>query len=297
MKKQALILVSIMLAAVMTACGNSPDRSGSDADKWGSAPESTAAGGITYKGSASGETFLKGLDGKPIEVSEIDSLADKNYEPTAVLDENNFGHAECNGFAYVFEPSVFFEESEDPELFDNGYYTGEKGKPVTEFMRVNVGDKFNGLTVKSARAVFSTLNTDLGDGYYYEGSEIKFDGEITLTGWLSIPSVDEKYPNVILDMSFYCDNEKKLPLSVDFVCNPKFGGYYHIPRETIIGIYTDIPQISLGKYPDYDIDFQGLKEGDAWVKAEITVTDVKMICGIQGDGGHVTAKLGNIKLM
>lgn len=291
MKKQALILVSILLAAVMTACGNSPESSVPDADK---GPESAMTGGITYKGSASGETFLKGLDGKPIKVSEITSLADKNYELTAVLDENNFGRAECNGFAYAFEPSVCYEGSEDPELFDGDVYIGKDAERSSEFMKVSTGDKFGTLTVKSALTVFSTINTDLGSGYYYEGSEIDFDGEITLTGWISIPSIDPKYPNVSLDISFYCDNEKKLPLSVDFVCNPKYGGYYHKPGGTI-KIYTDIPEIYLGKYSDYDLDFQGLKEGDSRVKAEITVTDIRMICGIQGNGGKVTAKITDIK--
>lgn len=291
MKKQALILVSIMLAAVMTACGNSPESSVPDADK---GPESAMTGGITYKGSASGETFLKGLDGKPIDVSEIASLADKNYELTAVLDENNFGHAECHGFAYAFEPSVCYEGSENPELFDGDVYIGKAAEISSEFKKVSTGDKFGTLTVKSARTVFSTLNTDLGGGYYYEGSEIEFDGEITLTGWISIPTVDKKYPNVVLDMLFYCDNEKKLPLSVDFVCNPEYGGYYHVPSE-MPEKYTDIPEIYLGKYPDYDIDFQGLKEGDSRVKAEITVSDVGMIYGIQGNGGCVTAKITDIK--
>lgn len=295
MKKQAFFLISIFLATVLTACNSSQGQSSSNLDQDSSNSESLTVGEITYKGETSGETFLIGLDGKPINTSEITSLADKNYEPTSVLDEENFSRAECNGFAYVFKPSLVLHESDNPELFDAGFYIGEKAPVDSEFMRASVGDEFNGLTVKAARAVFSTLNTDIGDEYYYEGSELQFDGEIAITGWIIIPTVDEKYPDVVLDMAFYCDSNNKLPLSPSFICNSKYG-YYHIPGGAT-KIYTDIPQISIGKYPDYNIDFQGLKEGDAWVKAEVTVTDVKMICGIQGDMGHVTATLTKIRLL
>ena len=297
MKKYFSILAAVLL---LTGCtGKKPASDSSEVSESSvitdSAPESAPVGGITYKGSASGETFLKGLDGKPIEISEITSLADKNYEPTSVLDENNFGKAECSGFAYAFEPAVFYEKSEHPELFNNDVYIGKEEEQSSEFIRVNTGDKFGTLTVKSARAVFSTGNTDFGEEYYYEGSEIEFDGEITLTGLISIPSINPHYPSVILDMSFYCDDEKKLPLSVNYVINPEYGGYYHIPNSRM-NIYSDIPELSLGKYQDYDdLDFQGLKEGDSWVKAEITVTDVKMKFGIQGYMGPVTAALIDVK--
>lgn len=293
---------SVLAAAFLLLTGCTDEKTASDSSETSestdfsdSAPESLPVGGITYKGSASGETFLKGLDGKPIEVSEITSLADKDYKPTAVLDENNFGKAECNGFAYAFEPAIFYEKSEHPELFDDDWYIGKDAEKSSEFIRVSAGDKFGSLTVKSARAVFSTANSYLGDGYYYEGSEIVFDGEITLTGWITIPSINPQYPSVILDMSFGCDDEKKLPLSVNYVCNPEGGGYYHVPQ-IVMERYSDIPEISLGKYSDYDdIDFQGLKEGDYRVKAEITVTDVKMEYGIQGYMGPVTATLVNVK--
>ncbi len=297
MKKQAAILISLLLAVALTACSSSrersdPDRGGSVSDQGGSAPEGITSGGITYKGSASGETFLKGLDGKPISVSDITSLTDGDYKPTAVLDKNSFSRAECTGFAYGFKPNIIFEESEAPELFDEGLYIGKEAEPSSEFIKVSVGDTFGGLTVKSARTVFSDVNSNNGEGYY-EGSEIEFDGNITLTGWLNIPSLDEKYPSLVLDMTFYCDNNNKLPLSSIFNYNEKYG-FYHLPSEKLT-LYTDVPEIYLGKYPDYDIDFQGLKEGDVWTKAEITVTEVKMVCGIQGDMGHVTASLSNIK--
>ncbi len=292
MKKQAILLISILLATVLTACSGSREQSSSNSDQGNSNSESSTIGKITYKGATSGETFFIGLDGKPIDVSEITALTNKKYEPTAVLDKENFSRAECNGFAYAFEPNIMFEEKSNPELFANGFYVGEETQPVSDYVKVSVGDKFNGLTVKSARTVFSMLNTDIDEEYYYEGGEIEFDGDITLNGWIIIPEVDEKYPDVVLDILFYCDRDNKLPLSPLFLCNEK-NGYYHIPVEAT-KIYTDIPEVSLGKYPDYNIDFHGLKEGDTWVKVEITVTDVKMVCGIQGDAGHVTATLSDI---
>lgn len=294
MKKQAILLISILLATVLTACSGSREQSSSNSDQGNSNSESSTIGKITYKGATSGETFFIGLDGKPIDVSEITALTNKKYEPTAVLDKENFSRAECNGFAYAFEPNIMFEEKSNPELFANGFYVGEETQPVSDFVRVNVGDKFNGLTVKTAKTVFNAFNSNKSKGYY-EGSELEFDGELVLTGWLTIPPLDDKYPDLVLDMTFDCDADNKLPLSSIF-CYDQDQGFYHCPSLRY-GIFSDIPTIFLGEYRDCNVDFQGLTEGDTLVRVQIIVSDLKMVCGIQGDYGSVTATLVDVKLL
>ncbi|MDE7400175.1 MAG: hypothetical protein K2N06_11695 [Oscillospiraceae bacterium] len=284
MKRFASIIVTTIFIAGLAGCNKSAD-SGDSSD---TVSESVFVGEVIYNGSTTAETFLTGLDGKAITAAEITRLAVKDSKMDGVLDQISFERAECDGFAYAFKPSVYFDKSANSEMFNEDVFIGE-GVNSTEFTRVNVGDKFGGLTVKSARTVFSAVN--MNDESYYEGSEIEFEGEITLTGVMHIPQVDDKYQNVYLDMEFSPDSTTKFPLSVIF-----FATDGKITRSTYCrgGYYTDIPTIYLGKFSDYDINFDGISQGESQA-AEITVDNVKMVCGIQGDCGHVTADLVSVK--
>lgn len=283
MKKFAQIVITTVLIAGMAGCNKPADSEDSPSTE----SELAFVGEVIYDGSTTAETFLVGLDGKAVTAAEITRLYTKDSNAPAVLDENSFERAECDGFAYGYVPSVYYDKETNPEMFNEDVFIGEEIES-TEFMRVNVGDKFGGLTVKSARTVFSANNMN---GAYYEGSEIEFDGEITLTGILHIPQVDEKYPNVYLDMEFSPDSMTKSPLSMDFLAIN--GAFTHSARE-IVGKYTDIPTIYLGKFTDYNIDFDGISQGESQ-SVEITVDNVKMVCGIQGDSSKVTANLLNVK--
>lgn len=288
MKKLAFISALLLLTFSLTACKKAPS-GGLDTES--SQPD--IRGRVTYNGATSGETFLTGLDGAPIDVSEISVLQNKKYDSTTELSESDFGRAECKGIAYAYKPSFVISKESSPELFEYDEYIGKRTPPSSEFFKVKDGDKFGSLTVKNARTVFSAVNTNTGSKNYYEGSELELDGELTLTGWISIPSVDEKYPNVILDMEFYCD-DTSLPLSVDFGCNEEYG-YYHGADTRGGYYYADVPVLSLGKFPDQTVDMGGLKEGDYDVKVEITVTNIKMVRGIQGNMSDPTAVLTDIK--
>lgn len=247
-------------------------------------------GPIIYNGSENSETFLVGLDGKKLNANEIKYLKDKDGKPTNTLDENNFGHAECIGFGYAFKPGVYFDGENAPEKFKDGGYIGEELGRSSEFFRVNAGDKFGDLTVHYARCIFSQIP---GEEPRYEGSEIWFTGEITLRGRIDIPSQDPKYPTVVLDMNFQGDPENALPVSAGFSYDPE-SGYIHSPNSTW-QTYTDVPGIRLGRYIDYDIDFDGLSEGDIGAEVEITITNIVITYGIQGYLGDPTAKLTSVK--
>lgn len=283
MKKFTSIIITVILIAGLAGC-NKPADSGDSSD---TVSETVFVGEVTYNGSTTAETFLTGLDGKAITAAEITRLAVKDSKMDGVLDETGFERAECDGFAYAFKPSVYFDKSENPELFNEDVFIGEKDDS-TEFTRVNVGDKFGGLTVKSARTIFSAVN--MNDAYY-EGSEIELEGEIVLTGVLHIPQVDDKYPNVYLDMEFSPDSTTRFPLSADFISE---NGRFTHSANSGVGYYSNIPKIYLGKFSDYNINFDGISQGESQA-AEIVVDNVKMVCGIRGDGGHVTADLVSVK--
>lgn len=245
---------------------------------------------IFYEGSLDCGTFLRAPDGKAVLTTEITSLSDKKYEPVNILKEDDFGEIVCEGFAFAFEPKIYIDKESDPEKFNEDYYIG-KDEISSDFIRVKVGDRFGGLTVKSARTVFHGLYEDTA---YYQGSEFELEGEIKLKGKLSIPSVDPKYPNVELDMSLQCGNESKLPLSPDFGYSEELG-FCHSPSSGW-GVYTDIPEIKLGTLSDCDTDLCGLGQGDRAV-VEATLKNVKMVCGIQGISCCVLAELVDIALV
>lgn len=293
MKKMlAIFTLTAIISAALSGCAKQHT-----ADDDGESEKPVDMGAIHYIDSTESETFLVGLDGKNIKASEIKYLKNKNYEPTNILDENDFGHAECIGFAYAFKPSVYFDSTIAPDKFSSdGYsYTGEDTAASSEFIRVNVGDKFGDLTVKSARCVFSNYNVHVDSDDYlgYEGSEIELDGEITLRGRLYIPPRDPKYPGMVQDMQFQGSVENGLPISAEFWHSPELG-FCHVPNSSVF-TYTDVPEIRLGGYPDYDIDFDGLSEGDINTEVEITITNIKICYGIQGNRSDPTAELVSVK--
>lgn len=282
-KTFAVVWATVVLIAGLAGCKHEEVPTGST--------ESWEKLDVTYNGSTTAETFLIGLDGKAITAAEITLLTDKNSKQTAVLDENDFERAECDGFAYAYVPSVYYDKETNPEMFNlNNMFIGDEIKS-TEFMRVKVGDKFGGLTIKSARTVFRVNDTN---STYYEGSEIEFDGEITLTGTLVMPNVpplNAPYPDAETPIRLDVTKETAFPLAVGFTFEN--GKFYH--NFDIYDVYTDIPGIWLGKFSEYNnIDFGGLSWCDS-TAAEVTVNNVRVSYGIRGAAIGISANILNIK--
>lgn len=246
------IVITAVLIAGMVGC-NKPAES---EDSSSAESESAFVGEVIYNGSTTSETFLTGLDGKAVNAAEITRLYTKDSNAPAVLDESSLERAECDGFAYAFKPD---DDSK-------------------EFIRINVGDKFGGLTVKSARAVFSANNMN---GAYYEGSEITFDGEITLNGTLNIPMEVENYPYDFTQEMFL--EPKSFPLSVMF--EAQNGNYQPMPEP---------PAVYIGNYRDCQIDLDGMTDGYRY-PAEITVSALSAFHGIGGAYGHIKGELENVR--
>lgn len=282
----AIFTLTAVIAAALTGCHKE------ELPRLEKVTEPVDLGPVYYNGSAEAETFLTGLDGKKIKASEIKYLKNKNNAPTTVLDESDFGHAECDGFTYGFVPGVYFDAESSPEKFgsDKLSYIGEKAGESKEFIRINVGDKFGSLTVKSAKCYFASYILNGEDYLGYSDGELEFDGEITLTGLLEIPEQISAYPGMVLEMNFFGGTENGIPLSIACWYEPETG-YRHIPLD-YHRAYTDVPLLYLGKFPDYSIDFDGLAEGDE-AKVEITVTGLKLFSDL-GEC-HATAEIVEVK--
>lgn len=252
-------------------------------------------GPIYYKNSTEGDTFLTGLDGNKIKASEIKYVFDKRFKQTNILDEKKFGHADCEGFTYAFKPGVYFDEIRDPEKFDESGYIGEYSEASTEYFRVNVGDRFGSLTVKSAKCDLGASEYNGEDYLGYQSGEIEFDGEITLTGLLNIQTrLGENYGNYEREMIFFAEPENGIPLSLECLYRPEYSSkIFHMP-DSRYKVYTDSPQLDIGKLSEYDLDFGGLTYGDT-ARVEITVTGLRLIGQLAGSGCFAYAELIDIK--
>lgn len=252
MKKSLIISVIIATALSLTACGDVSRKSDTSASDFS---ENISLGEITYNGSTNGETFLIGADGAAVLTEDISEVFDKNGQPTDILDKDNFGGVTCDGFAYVFELGG-----------------------SAEYKRINVGDKTGGLVVKSARVQFNRFG--------YEGSEIAFEGEVTLSGVLSVPKKDEINPTEIEgEMTFKCSSDSAIKISPAFLSE---NGVISVPQN------VDDFEIVLCKFSECKAELGEVKPGDA-VNAEITVQNVKLGCGIQGIANYTSAEISGFK--
>lgn len=255
-------------------------------------------------------TFLTAPDGTPIYTSELTRYQNPaefqgTHEqfPLEQFGEETFKSREllcdypevvCEGFAYAFIPRVNISLYGSPEKFKNQngimIYNGEKYPKGNDYFRLNVGEKFGGLTVKTANTFFSYENalyiedTYSGDldgipGLYLSKAEIQFEGSVEMTGYLEIRE-DEGY-STSGDMHFYPDSESaaKLPNAVYSLDreNPERGVFYEAFNSS--DGYGDLCDVFLGNMNDCaSVDFSGLQPGDnAHVK--LTIKDPRIFYG------------------
>ncbi len=225
------------------------------------------------------KTFLVGADGVPIYTSEIttvtvrDPRGDFGEREISVdeLDESTFASVVCEDFAYVHESRINMNAIDNPDMFEDGVYIGEELPPSTEYRRLRVGDRVGELTVRAAETVFSPDGEFAGYGSYLSSSGIYYDGELTVTGYLSI-----------VENPLYEDGKVSL-LPIDCplpsaICQYADGvGISHAP---ILGdgYYSETARFDLGYLGGINADMSGLKSGDANVKVRAVIGDIRTGC-------------------
>ncbi len=270
---------------------NDPENAPESANSTDSPPESSASEESVPKGEP---TFLTCVDGTIIYTSDIDLIESSDnadntrdtYSPDEFTKEG-FLDCEysviCDGFAYAFTSKDSFNPVQDPELFQVhesfSEYIGEEAAPSSEYYRVEPGDKFGELTVKSARTVFYTNYANYEDknidGAYTYGGTIEFDGELGLTGFVCVTKANEGYDEGG-KIIFVPDNEyaDKIPV-VKYEVNVEDAKVQHCPTGNFDGVaYNDINRFTLGNIYDYDIDLDGLEEGERFTRVKITIGDI-----------------------
>ncbi len=243
-------------------------------------------------------TFLTCPDGTVIYTSQITKYQDrarytngsqKQYPIDTfnmeTFTDNTNPQVVCEGFAYGFIPRYCVNITEAPEKFTNSdgidKYSGEELPPSNEYFKIEMGDKFGSLTVKSAQSIFSNTfaSSDIGvdpdniPGIYLSGAEIKYEGEVEMTGFVDVMKTE--WYDTEGDLWFYPDGSfvSKIPaVSYQYFPDLEPKGIYHKADGGSLS-YGELNLIRLGNMFDYDIDFDGLEPGDSRVRVKLTVKD------------------------
>lgn len=194
---------------VLNYSGDNSERSESD-------PESDMTELVIPKGKP---TIFVGLDGNVIYSGDVTKMYDIYVDDTITTPDKITKDTEnakiiCDGFGYFREPNgSAFDNYHSPELFSGYEFLGEIPKNNNECKRVDVGDKFCGLTLTKALVGFEVYN---GEPVFQksitaiEGSYAEFDGTVTLEGLLLV-SPRSSYEPDGGQLRFY-PTENKLPI-------------------------------------------------------------------------------------
>lgn len=304
MKRQitALITAALILAN-FTAC--------SADDEPASKPVSSSIGEISGNSETASEpetistpsepqkpaeepTFLKGPDGEPIYPSDI-TFAEIKGENTSngireadvsELTEDNLYYVSCENFGYLREPTgISYNRYESPEKFDTEspylYIGGEIDNP-NPVKRMYAGDKICGMTITEIGTSFQEGMRNNSVPFWYDIPEIKFKGEVTLTGYLSVEGMIPDYPGTEGLVTFWLDEQSdSLPIThISYNTNGMVNTYFDE-----YGYYSENSSISLGtiynggvKPADCDEALlDGITYGDKNVHVRITIDDFSTI--------------------
>ena len=221
------------------------------------------------------KTFLIGADGLPIYTSEITEamIFDTNSDlgereiPVEELDESTFASATCS-FAYVHDSRIIVSAAEAPDKFENGVYTGEELPPSAEYRRLHTGDRVGELTVRLAETYFTSEGEFAEYGSYLGWSSVYFDGELTITGYMSITE-NPLYQDGMVSLV-----PAESPLPQMFYQYAENVGISHAP---VLGdgYYSEAAAFSLGYLEGINADMNGLKIGDTNVKVRAVIGNVR----------------------
>lgn len=248
------------------------------------------------------ETFLVGLAGDKILKSEITSVFTNDGSDCLPQDltEDKFSAVLCNGFAYVAQTSGASRNSIDnADVYDsvNMCFTDMNAVPEKNYIRLNVGDTINGLVLTSAETNFArgsdTTVFDLSDGsrkkgaelgipeIYFAASSAKFEGEMTLTGYISKVAADE-YGIAAGDILFVpTDGGEKFPV-MSYRLDGDNGFYHTTQVYSLSGLtwQNSFGYMYLGNARDTTADISALPEDGSFVKATVTVDNFELNCGV-----------------
>lgn len=227
-------------------------------------------------------TKMTGLDKHSIFTSQITDYKNKNGQSTLYSDDD-MGIAVCEGFAYISNPSQFcYNSIDNADIFsaDTLSFIGSpENELMQDFVRINVGDKVNGLTVSSAKTLF--IDDDMGLketalGKYFRGCECTFIGEMELTGYACILK-DDGYGVQAGDIIFAPSGSCNLPVMC-FEKDVDIGTYHTYYTGSTNGLtwFNAYGQIFLGNAQTAVADLSCLPSDGSFVRVNVVVKNISM---------------------
>lgn len=270
-----------VLIVCLTACSADNESLGGGSDSYssitgnssgnsGGSLDSSKGNGSSGSGGSSGGAGES--SGEPILMTAPDGEV---FDASPYIKGDISEGFDCEGFLYAYEPDYAFNVVDDPELFEldewgNYRYIGEELPKNTDFYRVNVGDKFGGLTVKAARCRWDKFKDEGPEDIRYYESYLELEGEVELTGFVNVS--DDRFGGMYGDVEFFPDLEssRKYPctnienmVDIDF----RYIGCCHAMHERY-GWYGEPYYLSLGNIEDFESE---LKPGDEYLKVKVTL--------------------------
>lgn len=321
--KKSRIIIAVLLSAALCGCSKkdnneslgvtsltvtSAEESKAQSEPVSSAGtgESSSAGGNTSEPTSDVsvpdgiETFITGMMGEKIYSSEISAVfTNDGSELTAEeLTRDNFSAVLCDGFAYLAQPSGISRNSVDNvDVYDseNMRFIDTVAEPISNYTRVNVGDRIGGLTLREAQVNFAGgKEMGLPDIAFVYGTAM-FDGELTMTGYISRAAADS-YNFMSGDLMFVpCDGEAKFPVmsySYDSAL-----GYCHAPQYLSSGSdftwMNEFGFIYLGNASLTTADISGIPNDGSFVKVKLTINNL-MISSAVDRSNSIVAEIVDV---
>lgn len=249
-------------------------------------------------------------DKKPVTLAEAEQGIRSVKTEHGILTREETFTIKCDGFAYGYIPMPALNRVDNPDKFEedgSSYkYIGELSEDIkgetclltTEFIRIKNGDKFGSLTVKNAFTLFGTnLNLFDGDpeapGSCVLGRGLEFDGEVELEGYICVTPTETLY-GTGGDMSFYpnAESSTKIPIPGG-AWSSEYGEFCHITYPNYRGYFGDLT-LDVGNIHETEFDIGGVHDGDSFVKAKITLENIKYVVG---DFGGLKFDLKDLEIM
>lgn len=241
-----------------------------------------------------------GLAGDIVESGDVTSFK-VDFEDAGQFSMEKFlgaeyAEADCDGFAYVADYSgKCYTDRDNADIYNESDMTfnGVPDEKITKFKRINVGDKINGLTVKSAHSNFRNMGDssvyslpDGGEGgtleaakylpeVFFNYCEAEFDGDMELTSYLAIAGEDD-YGIETGDIRFVPCGDCALPVMSLSFRDFEFFSERYVSSEYDLTWSDVYPVISLGNISSVTADLSGIPERNSYVKVKITLTNIKM---------------------